>query len=153
MRLTLDLGRALACLIFSGLLVLLVPSAAWSEHGEVHSSEPSPSSSPVSESASPSPDPLSSEPSSPSSSGPESSPSGPSDPALVEEPTPTADPTPSDAETVYVVQEPPPETAAVEGEPVPPTEVALSTDDRALLGLTACLLALGVGARIVGSFS
>jgi hypothetical protein len=59
-------------------------------------------------------------------------------------------PEPTVTETVTLEPEPQQETTSLEtGEP---TEVRLSDDDRALVGLAACLLALGVGARIVGSF-
>lgn len=160
MRVILDLGKALACLIFCGLLVLLVPSSAWSVGGEEPSSSTSPSPSPAPESASPSEAPTSSESASPSPSGSSGTSSEEPSPEVspVPEPSPggtaPVDPTtpPEPAETVYVVTEAPaPEqnAALAEGE----TVVSLSDDDRALVGLAACLLALGVGARIVGSFA
>lgn len=147
-----ELGRIAACLICSVVLVLFVPSSAWSGSTDTAGSGEQPSSSPASESASPSVEPQPSDVPSLSPSGSESSSSDPApapatESTAVDEPSP---PAPTVTETVTAEPEPVP--AALEAETTDPVIVRLDDETTALLLLTAALVALGVGARVVGSF-
>jgi hypothetical protein len=136
-----DVLRIVGCVICSAVLVLLVPSSAWSD--DTASPEPSPSSSPSATSSDePEPAPGDAGSVSPAPSGePSPAPASetPAPPVPAETVTVTAEPVPSDVEQTS------------EGTQADPVIVRLDDPTSALILLTACLSVTCLGLMAVTS--